>query len=81
MTVSGNINRKVSTLLSGNEWKEHTDYVPTQLHKIVHDIKIHNQQQKDFWFWLLSSSGHFNIYTAWNQIRNKHTVFNWTGII
>lgn len=42
MSISGGINRKASAFISGNEWKEHFDYVPTQIQNTVQTIIIHH---------------------------------------
>lgn len=64
MNVSGGLNRKVSTLLAGNVWKDNLDYVPTHIQKTMHDIKVHYQEQRDFWFWILA--------VVVNSISNRH---------
>lgn len=81
MTVYCGNNRKVSTLIAYNKWKDHTECVPTQMQNIVHNIKIHYQMQDDYWFWLLNRSGQFSMNSAWNHIRKKHTEFNQTSVI
>lgn len=76
MSIYDGNNRKVSTLIADNKWKDHIDCIPTQSQNMVHNIKIHYQMQDDFWFWLPSSSGQFSSNSAWNHIRKKFNEFN-----
>lgn len=72
MAVYGGCNRKVCTLISGNKWKDHLEHIPTQIRNIVHNIKIHNHRQKDFWVWSLNNNGMFSMMSAWKHIRSIH---------
>lgn len=47
MTIYGGNNRKVSTLIANNEWKNQLDHVHVQCQNTVHNIKIDNQMQHD----------------------------------
>lgn len=65
--LEGN-NRKVATLIDDNEWKSRLDHVHIQCHNALQNIKIDNQKQHDYWFWLSSNDGNFNLNSAWNHI-------------
>lgn len=49
--------------------------------KTLHNIKIHDQKQEDFWYWIPINDGQFKTKSVWNHIRNKHSEFNWANII
>lgn len=55
--------------------------ISTQIQNTVHNIKIHNQRQHDFWVWTPNSNGHFSMKSAWNHIGGIHIEFKWIGII
>lgn len=81
MAISKGRDKKISTLIIGNKWKNYLEYVPIQIHNIVHNITIHAQKQENFWYWIPGKDGQFISKTAWNHIRVKNIEFNWAKII
>lgn len=81
MGIYGGNNIKVSTLTENNEWKNYLNYIPIHYHNTVHNIKIDNQLRHDYWFWLPSNDGQFNLNSAWDRIRSKHTKVKWSKVI
>lgn len=81
MAVTDGNHRKVSSLISANKRKNCMDNMPTQIQNTMQSIKIRNQKQNDFWFWIPSNDGQFNTKSTWNYIRNKHFEFNWAKMI
>lgn len=81
MSVSGGRNRKVSALISGNNWKDHLEFIPTQIQNAVYNIEIHDQKQQDFQVWTPNSNGLLSMKSAWNHTRTIHVEFRWASII
>lgn len=81
MSIYGGHNRKVSSFISENKWKENLASIPTQIQQKMINIRIYSQMPQDFRSWVPNKDGQFSFNSARNQVRCKHLEFNRTKII
>lgn len=77
----GGPSNQVSHLLVDSNWRGNLNCFPNHITQDIQNIKIQQNSNKDFWFWLPKGNGCFDFKSTWNQIRKKSTELDWCKVI